>query len=257
MPSFRLFGPAHLAALGLTAAAAAALVRLVRGTPAARTPVRLGLAALLIGATGGFLAATARTGRLNVWDVVPLHLCDFLILVAVFGLLRRGGVNPPRLSSLGGNDPPRPPVSPLAAELLWFWGMSGTLLAMITPDLWETWPDWRFVTYFALHGGVVVSAVVLTLGFGVPPRPGAPWRVWALTNLYAAVVGIVDVAFRKNFLYLRYKPGAETLVDWLGPWPVYILVVDVVALVLFLLLDRPFAAARRACSARSRPPIRS
>lgn len=229
MPSFRLFGPAHLAALALTAAVAAALVRLVRGRPAVRTPVRFGLAALLIGATGGFLAATARTGRLNVWDVVPLHLCDFLILVALFALLT---------------------LRPTAVELLWFWGMSGTLLAMITPDLWETWPDWRFVTYFALHGGVVASAVVLTLGFGVPPRPGAPWRVWALTNLYAAVVGIVDLAFRKNFLYLRYKPGAETLLDWLGPWPVYILVVDAVALVLFLLLDRPFAAARRYQSSR-------
>jgi hypothetical integral membrane protein (TIGR02206 family) len=158
-----------------------------------------------------------------VWDVVPLHLCDFLILVALYALAT---------------------LRPAAIELLWFWGMSGTLLAMVTPDLWESWPAWPFVTYFALHGGVVVSAVVLAAGFGRAPRAGAPWRVWAFTNLYAAVVGIVDFTFRKNFLYLRDKPAAETILDWLGPWPVYILVVNAAALGLFLLLDLPFRGRR-------------
>jgi hypothetical integral membrane protein (TIGR02206 family) len=221
--AFRLFSPAHLAALALTAAAAAALTVLVRRRPGAAAAVRWALAALLVGATSGFLAATARGGGLGVWDLAPLHLCDFLILVAVYALVRAG---------------------PAAAELLWFWGMSGTLLAMVTPDLWETWPDWRFVTYFLLHGGVVAAAAVLTLGVGLHPRPGAPWRVWAFTNLYAAVVGIVDFAFRKNFLYLRHKPGAETILDALGPWPVYILVVDAAALALFLALDAPFSRGR-------------
>ena len=224
MSTFRLFGAAHLAALALTALAAVALVALVRRRPGARTPVRLLLAALLVGATGGFLAAAARQWRLTVWDVLPLHLCDFLILVAVVALL-----TPWRA----------------AAELLWYWALSGTLLAMVTPDLGETWPDWRFVTYFLLHGGVVVSAFVVTLGLGRQPRHGAPWRVWAFTNLYAAVAGIVDFTFRKNFLYLRFKPGAETILDAFGPWPVYILVVDALALVLFLVLDLPFARARR------------
>jgi hypothetical integral membrane protein (TIGR02206 family) len=223
MAGFRLFSPAHVAALALVAGSATALTVAVRRRPERGPLVRWTLAALLVAATSGFLAATARGGRLGVWDLVPLHLCDFLILVAVYALVRAGRA---------------------AAELLWFWGMSGTLLAMITPDLWETWPDWRFVTYFLLHGGVVAAAAVLTLGLGLHPRPGAPWRVWAFTNLYAAVVGIVDFAFRKNFLYLRHKPGAETILDALGPWPVYVFIVDGVALALFLALDLPFARTR-------------
>ena len=223
MPRFQLFSIAHVAALGLTAAAAVLLEHLVRARPAARVPVRVGLGSVLVFATAGFLLATARGGRLSVWDVVPLHLCDFLIVVALYALAT---------------------LRPAAIELLWFWGMSGTLLAMITPDLGETWPAWPFVTYFALHGGVVVSAVVLAIGLGLAPRAGAPWRVWGFTNLYAAVVGIVDFTFRKNFLYLRDKPGAETLLDWLGPWPVYILVVDAAALGLFLLLDLPLRGRR-------------
>ena len=62
--------------------------------------------------------------------------------------------------------------------------------------------------------------------------------------MYAAVVYVVDVAFEKNFLYLRGKPGAPTLLDWMGPWPLYILAVEAMALVLFAALELPFRLRR-------------
>jgi hypothetical integral membrane protein (TIGR02206 family) len=95
-----------------------------------------------------------------------------------------------------------------------------------------------------------VAAVVLTVGFGMRPREGAPWRALLLTNAYAGGFALVNVAFGTNFLYLRHKPGAPTLLDWMGPWPVYILVADVLAAALFWLLDWPFRAARAARAAR-------
>ena len=86
---------------------------------------------MLAGFTIAYVRAIAREGPISVWDVVPLHLCDFAILVAVFALatLHSG-----------------------ACELLYFWGGTGTLLAMLTPDLRQGWPDWRFIVYFGLHG---------------------------------------------------------------------------------------------------------
>ena len=59
------------------------------------------------------------------------------------------------------------------------------------------------------------------------------------------MVGVVDGLWGMNFLYLREKPWAPTLLDWLGPWPVYILAVEALALVLFLLLALPFDPALR------------
>jgi hypothetical integral membrane protein (TIGR02206 family) len=224
VPRFVLFGPAHVLALLAAGGAAALLARLVRHGESASQAVRIALAAVLLGATAAYLLAVYRAGRLEVWDLVPLHLCDFLIFVAVFALLARHQG---------------------ATELLYFWACTGTLLAMVTPDLRQGFPDWRFFSYFLLHGAVVAAAVVLVFGLGLRPRPGAAWRAFLVTNAYAAAVYAVDAVFDQNFLYLRGKPRAATLLDWMGPWPVYILVVDAVALGLFVLLEQPFRRGLR------------
>ena len=61
-----------------------------------------------------------------------------------------------------------------------------------------------------------------------------------LTNAYATVAAAVDLAFRTNYLYLRAKPTAPTILDWFGPWPAYLVAAEALALGLFWLLDRPF-----------------
>jgi hypothetical integral membrane protein (TIGR02206 family) len=223
---FVLFGADHFGALLVTALLAAgltALVRRDRRAPAALA-VRVGLALALFAATAGTLVRWSLDAPLTVWDVLPLQLCDLLILVAIAALLT---------------------LHPLACELLYFWGCAGTLLATLTPDVRVGFPDWRFLFFFVLHGLVVAAAVTVTAGFGRYPRPGAAWRAFLVTNAYALLVGAVNAAFDTNYLYLCAKPGARTLLDWLGPWPVYVVSADALALALFLLLDLPFRARRR------------
>lgn len=208
-------------ALLLTGIATALLVRIARRDPdaAAGRAVRYGLAMLLLGGAASYLVAETAAGRLSAWDFLPLHLCDFAIFVAAYALLAR---------SRG------------AAEVVWFWALSGTVLAMVTPTAPGAFPDWRWVIYFVMHGAVVASAVTLALGFGLSPRPGAPWRVFGWTATYAAVVGAVDWVTGANFLFLRSKPSRPTLLDAFGPWPIYIGVAALIGLGLFWLLYLPF-----------------
>jgi hypothetical integral membrane protein (TIGR02206 family) len=232
---FVLFGPDHLAALAATVTVAAGLSLVARrhAEGALGAGLRIALAVALLAATAATLVAWSRDFPLTVWDVLPLHLCDFLILVAAFALVTRRQA---------------------AYELLYFWGCAGTLLALFSPDVRTGFPDWRFLSFFALHGLVVIAAVVLTVGFGMRPRPGAPWRALLVTNAYAAVVAVVNATFGTNFLYLRHKPGARTLLDWMGPWPLYILVADVLAAGLFWLLYWPFRSGQVAARPEVAPP---
>jgi hypothetical integral membrane protein (TIGR02206 family) len=177
------------------------------------------LAALLLGGLGFALVDALPLRGLDWLEILPLHLCDLAVLLAVVALLTRNRT---------------------ATEILYFWGLTGTLIATITPDVDRGFPDTRCLSFFALHGAVAIAAVVMVFGAGVRPGRNAVWRVFGITNGYAALVAVVDFAADKNFLYLRAKPSQPTLLDAMGPWPWYILAADVLALALFGLLMIPF-----------------
>ena len=126
------------------------------------------------------------------------------------------------------------------AELLYFWSGSAALLAMITPDLTRPFPDWYFLSYFVLHGGLLIAAATLVFGCGLTPTRGGPLRALAWTNAYGLFLGAINLTFDTNYLYLCRKPSTATLLDYFGPWPVYLLVAEGVALSGFLLLYLPF-----------------
>jgi hypothetical integral membrane protein (TIGR02206 family) len=101
----------------------------------------------------------------------------------------------------------------------------------------ETVPSVFFFTYFATHCGAVVAAFLLVFGRRCPVRPGAVWRAFAVTLAMAAVAGTGDVITGGNYMFLRAKPDQPSLLDEMGPWPLYIASAAVLALALFSLLD--------------------
>jgi len=197
----------------------------VRARPGLAATVRWALAAALVALVAFELAVAAREGWLGWTTALPLELCDTALVLAVITLLA-----------------PRRAV----AEIVYFWAGSGTLLAMLTPELPWNFPRWEFVVFFGLHGLVLVAALVLVFGLGLRPRPGAPWRAFGITAGWAAFVGLVNLALGTNFMYLRHKPLVATPLDGMGPWPVYIGTSAAVALVLFHLLALPFRREWRA-----------
>lgn len=161
------------------------------------------------------------------WDVawaLPCHLCDAAIAASIFAMFR---------------------PTPLAFELTYFWGLGGALQGMITPAIDERFPNPIFFQFFAIHMGLVTAAVFLAFGLRMTPRRGAVLRMMLWTNAFAAVAGIVDWITGANYMFLRHPPPTGSLLDYLGAWPWYLLAGELVALVVFFVLDLPFAARRR------------
>jgi hypothetical integral membrane protein (TIGR02206 family) len=219
------FGIAHLVAIAFPVAVGIALARQIRARHEGRAAlcIRIALSAAILLLAGWVLLEAARGGWLSLELVLPLHLCDLALLLAVYALLAR---------------------SQPVAEVLWFWAGAGTILAMVTPDVSRGFPDPQFLVFFGLHGLVVASAIVLVFGLGLRPRNGAARRAFLLTAAYAAIVGAVNAILGTNFLFLCRKPAVPTLLDAFGPWPVYIVVAAGLAFVLFHLLALPFRRER-------------
>jgi hypothetical integral membrane protein (TIGR02206 family) len=227
----------HLGALAAIAALAVGLSVAARLRPGAwRLEFARALGAFLIAWFIAYHAVVLAQGRYELDFDLPLHLTDAVTVVAAVALWTR---------------------RPLAFELTWFWGLTASLQAVLTPDLGadDRFPSFFFWHYFITHGGVVVAAAFLAFGLGLTARPGAVARVFLATIAWAAVAALGDALTGGNYMFLREKPDASTLLDYLGPWPWYILTAGLVALAMFALLDLPFR--RRRAQAALSPPAPS
>jgi hypothetical integral membrane protein (TIGR02206 family) len=130
-------------------------------------------------------------------------------------------------------------------ELTYFWALSASLQAVLTPNLTERTATIFVVTFFVTHSGAIVAAILLVFGRGIVPPAGAVWRVFGATLVVAAAAAVGNLVTGGNYMFLREKPSTASLLDVMGPWPVYILSAAVLALALFALLDLPLRAGRR------------
>jgi hypothetical integral membrane protein (TIGR02206 family) len=199
-----------------TATAGALSVWVARRHPRWIVRVSRGLAVAILVAYVGEHVANAVRGTWTLEFNLPLQLTDAVTLVSILALWH-----------------PRP----LLVELLYFWALTASLQAVITPDLGQTFPGIFYLTYFITHSGAVVAACLLVFGCRLFPRPGAVWRVYVLTIAFAALAGAGNLLTGGNYMFLREKPSTASLLDLMGPWPWYILSAGVLALAMFLALE--------------------
>jgi hypothetical integral membrane protein (TIGR02206 family) len=171
-----------------------------------------------------FVVALVVDGTFSAKTDLPLALCDMGVIVAAVACWR--------------------PV-PTLVEVTYFWGLAGTLQAVITPDLNVGFPHLVFFQYVAGHVGIVAAALYLVVGMQIRPRRKAVPRVFCITAAYTAFVGLVDATSGANYMFLRSPPSNWTLLRVLGPWPWYVLSATGVGLVLLVVLDAPFWRGRR------------
>jgi hypothetical integral membrane protein (TIGR02206 family) len=226
----RQFSVAHLAALAVLTVAAVLAVWAPRRHPGPwiRWAAWAIAAAVLAGWVGEYVADAVE----GIWTAryaLPLQLTDAVSLAAILALLTR---------------------RQLFIELLYFWAFSASLQAVATPDVSNTFPNAFYFTYFLYHLGSIVAAFLLVFGLRRYPRRGAIWRVYGLTLAWTALAGLGDVITGGNYMYLSSKPIHNSLLNVMGPWPLYIAAGAALGLILFFALNAIAGIARRCDDAR-------
>jgi len=218
---FKLFGPVHLAILAAVPGAAGTLAFVARRRPEMTRFLRLCLAGFLTLSGLVWYGSIARREWSTCFpESLPLHLCDLTLWLTVIGLFS---------------------LSPTVTELAYFWGLSGSAMAVLTPDLGGKVPFFVACAFFLLHGGVVASLLFL-VGTGLfRPRSGAVGRALLWLNVYLVAIGVFNHFFGTNYFYICRKPAHASLLDFLGPWTWYILSGELLAWLLFSFLNLSFS----------------
>ncbi|WP_422745212.1 TIGR02206 family membrane protein [Mycobacterium sp. WMMD1722] len=228
-PEFVAYGPSHLVVLTVFAAGAALLVWRGRRQTVEQARRMSRVFALLILAA----FATALFYKLIRPDLdtsIPLQLCDIAELVAAYALW-------------SGRH--------RAFVLTYYWGLLLSSQSLLTPDIGTPeegapdFPSHLFLTFFVLHVFVVWSAIYLTWGRGLRPR----WRDWRFTVVVTLGWVWFTLAFNAvagtNYGYLNAKPPTASVLDVLGPWPLY-LVIEIAAVIAgWALMTAPWERMRR------------
>jgi len=218
---FQPYGVAHLITLALVVILSAlAIVVGRRLSPRGRFLAATGFALAWGGVELYWIFSTIGICE-RMRDCLPLHLCDISVFALVLGLLTRNR---------------------LAFEFAYFFGIGGTLQALLTPDLSEDFPSPLFIRFFVGHGGIIVGVALLAAAYRMRPSWRSVLRAIGMGLVYCVLIGLFNWIMDTNYGYLCRKPENPSLLDKLGPWPWYIAFAWLIIIANLLILYLPFWA---------------
>ncbi|WP_431447981.1 TIGR02206 family membrane protein [Aeromicrobium sp.] len=222
---FETYGTSHLAALALCVVGIVGVVwlgRRIRGTDAEAHVGRVVAIAILVVAVP-LQILQFLPDEWNPRTSLPFQLCDLAWMFAVHALWTR---------------------SRLTATVTYLWGITLTTQAMITPDLASDFPEARYLMFWAMHLLIIWAAFYLVLGLRILPTWATYWRTVAITAAWAVAVFIYNSSADANYGYVNAKPESASILDLLGPWPLYIVVEIAIIAAVWALLTWPCTRAR-------------
>ncbi|GAC1401440.1 MAG: TIGR02206 family membrane protein [Mycobacterium sp.] len=219
---FSAYGPSHRGVLVVFVVGAVLLVWVGR-----RQTERQ---ALLLGrALGGVTALIYAAILVYVMspptiDSVPLQLTDLATVVGAYALWSQ---------------------KQWAYALTYYWGLVLSTQALISPALQgPDFPNFRYLAFWSVHLLVVWAAIYLTWGRGMRPD----WRDYRLVIIVTAVWATVTFTFNRiagtDYGFLNRKPSTASLLDVLGPWPLYLFIAAGLVLLVWALMTWPWERLR-------------
>src|SRR5437773_3500935 len=221
-PEFQPYGLPHLTVIFITIVLPFALAALVRRTRSQRIErvIIVALSAVLILNYLAYLVFIRSRGVMDWRQMLPMQMCDWGMVVVIVAMWTG---------------------SQRWFEVGYFWGIGGTLQAVLTPNLPYGFPDFRFFSFFISHSGIIAGVVFLMLVHKYRPYPMAIVRVFLWTELYFVITVMADAYTGYNYGFLLHKPEAFSLLSFLSDWrPLYLIQMHGLALVFFIVLYLPF-----------------
>jgi len=150
-------------------------------------------------------------GRWNMQNNLPLHMCGLAGLMCMTLLFRFNG---------------------LLAHFAFYWGTTGGIHSLLTPEFDLGTQGIFFYSYFISHGGLLLTSLFMLIHLEFKPEKNSWLTIFLLTQIAALVVGLFNWLTDSNYMYLLNPPIAENPLI-IGSWPWYILIFELLALVHF------------------------
>lgn len=151
---------------------------------------------------------------------LPLHLCGLSEILLIYYLLRPGQK---------------------LFDVLYYWIMSGSTLAVIIPELQWDFPSARYFALFIPHSLMVFVILYCLTVLKIRPSHNSYWTGFKALGLAALCMAPVNLLLKANFLYLcDIPPVPFGPIKLLPEWPWYLIVLALFFLMLYRIIYQPF-----------------
>ena len=158
-------------------------------------------------------------GNYNISTDLPLYLCSFMaLLIPIFTYNRKRWM----------------------FEILLFWIIAGTSQGVITPDIPVGFPTFYYFRYWTVHLGLLIIIFYAIFVFKMKPTFKSVFKSFFALQLYVVFMVTINYVLNANYFYLNEKPQSASVLDYLGEWPLYIIVAQLIIIPYFLLIYLPF-----------------
>ncbi|MEY3385536.1 MAG: hypothetical protein RIR53_347 [Bacteroidota bacterium] len=176
-----MFSPEHWATLIATIAFCIVVPVVVRKRPEWTDRMRMTMAGILLLNIILYQSYRVVAGYWSASTDLPMHLCAWANVLTALALLTR---------------------KPLFVEIAWCWVMTGSVNALVTPQLDNPFPEIPFIYFVIGHTGLITAVCTLVFGLGIRPRPGAWLRVMAASQIYFFAAILVNAITKANYGFL-------------------------------------------------------
>lgn len=158
-------------------------------------------------------------GEFSYVKDLPFHLCRLSAILMPFLFIFRNDV---------------------WLKRMYFIILAGCLQAVITPDVEYYHPHFEYWLYWFTHVLLVWLPIYIVYVLRLVPTFKDVRQAYFALIGYALFTMILNLALGSNYFFTSHKPAKASLLDTMGPWPIYLVVGAAIAGVLFLLCYLPF-----------------
>lgn len=171
---------------------------------------------------------------------MALHMCDISgVMIPIFLFMKPGALKEKMYN------------------LLFIWGLGGALMALLTPEMGGyAFPSYYYFNFFIKHSMIIFGVLIATFFHGMRPKIKLLGWVMIVSTAIVAVIYGIDQLVRLlppfeagNYMFLSYPPTGGSMIDMLvdifGPSPFYIIGLEILGVLIYIILWLPFFIAGR------------
>jgi len=130
-------------------------------------------------------------------------------------------------------------------DVLYYIILAGAIQSVSTPSIELSLPFYDTIKFWIVHGGLIIFILFIIFLIKTWPTFKGIMHAFLFVQVYVVLIIGINYLLGANYLFLNEKPQTASILDLLGDWPYYILIMDVLLIPYFGILYLPIWIIRK------------